>query len=165
MIQYYTLNSVPLITRSILIQHVVNYNLREDAYTPVPLTARFGSSQRKSIESNIEDFSTISLIDLRIDVKARKFLSFSLERRSRMMPLSQELLFRKHYEKFACEDLSNGNVTEFCGIVRGLGLSSRELERGWCFLSWILWYVRVNCLNTGRGYVRVGEWRMRNSFF
>lgn len=45
------------------------------------------------------------------------------------------------------------------------GLIVEGVEERWCFLSWILWYVKMNCLNMSRGYVRVGEWHMRNFFF
>lgn len=98
--------------------------------------------------------STSFLIDLRDQRESKKisfvFIGKEIGRRSRIFPargsldewrlfqeFERELLFRKgrneHYEKFACEDLSNRRITKFCGIVRGLGLSSRELERDGAF--------------------------------
>lgn len=148
----------------------------------IPLTARFGSSQQKSIESNKISLPFDQFLDRSSYRRESTKISFvfsgkEISRRSRIFParrsldewclfqeFERELFFRKgHYEKFACEDLSNRRITEFCEIVRELIVEG--VEERWCFLSWILWYVKMNCLNMSRGYVRVGEWHMRNFFF
>lgn len=131
----------------------------------VPLTARFGNSQQKSIESNKISPPFDQFLDRSSYRRESTKISFvfsgkEISKRNRIFParrsldewclfqeFERELFFRKgHYEKFACEDLSNRRITEFCEIVRELGLSSRELKRGGAFYlescdtsKWIVW--------------------------